>query len=226
MYPALSKQCKMYCYTRLLVGWKCIYAEVFQVSTYVSYISAADYTLVLEGVRVSVSICPSNCVSICLSSVCLSVCLFVCLFSVLFLSVSLSICLYVYRVCMRLLLLFEDTLIMLLRLAIGTDQGLSVVDTITNKCLYILSNLTSILCKHATSNILAFLYLCLHMCRFDKPRYKKREHSSNLLSQTHCHEASKPAVHVYTTVQSNLFVLCNTSLHTCPLLYIILEWCG
>ena len=140
-------------------------------------------------------------------TVCQSVCLFVCLFSVLFLSVSLSICLYVYRVCMRLLLLFEDTLIMLLRLAIGTDQGLSVVDTITNKCLYILSNLTSILCKHATSNILAFLYLCLHMCRFDKPRYKKREHSSNLLSQTHCHEASKPAVHVYTTVQSNLFVL-------------------
>ena len=125
---------------------------------------------------------------------------------------------------MRLLLLFEDTLIMLLRLAIGTDQGLSVVDTITNKCLYILSNLTSILCKHATSNILilsAFLYLCLHWCRFDKPRCKKRERSSNLLSQTHCHEASKPAVHVHTTVQSNLFVLCNTSLHTYPLLYII-----
>ena len=33
------------------------------------------------------------------------------------------------------------------RLVIGTDQGFTVVDTITNRCLYTLCNLTSILCK-------------------------------------------------------------------------------
>ena len=42
----------------------------------------------------------------------------------------------------------SEQLLIHFRLAIGTDQGFALVDTVTNRCLYILSNLTSILCMY------------------------------------------------------------------------------
>lgn len=66
--------------------------------------------------------------------------------------IHLSICLvWLMRTCLKIL-----WLCCFLRLAIGTDQGFTVVDTITNKCLYILSNLTSILCKQPPIYIYPF----------------------------------------------------------------------
>lgn len=111
------------------------------------YLSAWRGMCVCIYISVYLTVCQSVYLSVCLS-VYLPVCLFLCT-----ISISLSICLYVYLSivsvwgysCLKILWLCY-----FLRLAIGTDQGLSVVDTITNKCLYILSNLTSILCKHAT----------------------------------------------------------------------------
>lgn len=48
------------------------------------------------------------------------------------------------------------------RLAIGTNRGFALVDSATNRCLYILSNIASILCTCSPHNV---LYIAWKFCK-------------------------------------------------------------